>query len=69
MRILKRELWPHRVVYAKDETKCEFGAMADWLENRVGQFGQAWHAVRCHNQTDLYFRNRADAVMFSLKWA
>ena len=68
MRQLKRELWPHRVVLTKDEISYEFGAMANWLEDQVGQFGLTWNAVRRHDQTDLYFRNRADAVMFSLKW-
>ena len=68
MRILKRELWPHRVVYAKDETNSEFPDVEAWLTDRVGRFGQAWNVVYHYNQTDLYFRNRADAVMFSLKW-
>ncbi len=69
MRILKRELWPHRVVYAKDETNSEYANVEAWLADQVGRFGQAWNVVYHHNQTDLYFRNRADAVMFSLKWA
>lgn len=69
MRILKRELWPHRVVYTKDETNSEYADVEAWLADQVGQFGQAWNVVYHYNQTDLYFRNRADAVMFSLRWA
>jgi hypothetical protein len=71
MRVLNKQHWPHRV-----EVEHNFDAdgeddVEQWLRLRVGEQGQEWTQVRhlTKSGADYYFRNRANAVMFALKWA
>ena len=68
MRQLKQELWPYKVKVNSDNTK-DITPVELWLGEQFGTFKGRWIIVYQYNHTDFYFRNRADAVMFSLKWA
>jgi hypothetical protein len=68
MRVLNKQYWPHRVEFEPDIDRRE--EMEQWLRLSVGEPGQEWTRV-CHYSnygTDYYFRNRANAVMFALKF-
>jgi hypothetical protein len=68
MRVLKKRYWPYRVEFELDiDRRVE---MEQWLGLSVGEQGQEWTQVRhiTKSGTDYYFRNRANAVMFALKF-
>ena len=68
MRTLKQELWPYKVEVNSDNTK-DITPVVLWLGEQFGTFKGRWNVVYQYNHTDFYFRNRADAVIFSLRWA
>ena len=68
MRELKKELWPHRVPVNSD-WKNDITPIELWLGEQLGTFRGRWNVVYQHNRTDFYFRDRADAVLFAMKWA
>ena len=63
MRILKKELWPHRVTIENYTNGVE-----TWLEENLGTFKDQWNAVYARNKSDYYFRKQQDATWFALKW-
>ena len=66
MRTLKKELWPYKVIV----TEPAYDARRDvWLSDNLGVFKGRWNAVYFSNQTDFYFKNEQDAVLFSLRWS
>jgi hypothetical protein len=68
MRVLKKRYWPYCVEFELDiDRRVE---MEQWLRLSVGEQGQEWTQVRhiTKSGTDYYFRNRANAVMFALKF-
>lgn len=68
MRILKKELWPHKVALNVDDTGMKIDEIEHWLGESVGGFKDRWNAVYHHNKTDFYFRQGRDATMFILRW-
>lgn len=65
MRELKKELWPYKVMLDKPDSVTEIEV---WLGSQLGTFKGRWNVVYQHNKTYFYFRNQADAVIFSLRW-
>lgn len=68
MRELKKKFWPYRVVVNSD-LKKDITPMELWLGEQLGTFKGRWNVVYQYNSTDFYFKNSADAVMFSLRWS
>jgi hypothetical protein len=69
MRVLKKELWPHRVAVNVDDTNMKIDDIETWLGNNYGAFKDGWNAVYQHGRTDYYFRQGSDATMFALRWS
>ena len=69
MRVLKKELWPHRVAVNVDDTNMKIDEIETWLGTTYGVFKDRWNAVYQHNRTDYYFRRGKDATMFALRWS
>ncbi len=68
MRVLKKELWPHKVNLDVDDTRMKIDSVELWLAERVGGFKIKWNAVYNYNNTDYYFKDGKDATMFTLRW-
>ena len=70
MRILKKELWPHKITLdVNDDTGDKIYDIEIWLGERLGSSKDRWNAVYRHNGTDFYFRQGRDATMFALRWS
>jgi hypothetical protein len=69
MRVLKKELWPHKVAVNVDDTTMKIDEIELWLGKTCGVFRDQWNAVYQHNRTDYYFRQGRDATMFALRWS
>ena len=70
MRILKKELWPHKIeLNVSDDTGDKIYDIEIWLGEHLGCFKDRWNAVYKHNGTDFYFREGKDATMFALRWS
>ena len=70
MRILKKELWPHKIeLDVSDDTGDKIYDIEIWLGENLGSFKGQWNAVYKHNGTDFYFREGRDATMFALRWS
>ena len=70
MRVLNKQHWPHRIKFEHDlDADCK-NDMEQWLRSNVSEHGQEWTRVYHYSKsgTDYYFRNRANAVMFALKF-
>lgn len=67
MRILKKELWPARVVVNSDD-RHTVDPIEHWLGKEYGCFKDRWNVVYRLNETHFYFRNQKDANWFSLRW-
>jgi hypothetical protein len=67
MRILKKELWPHKVTVGQDNTH-DITKIECWLGAQLGTFKGRWNVVYQFNKTDFYFREGKDATMFALMW-
>ena len=68
-RILKKELWPHKVALNTDDTDPKIDEIEHWLSKNLGRFTDRWNAVYKHTSTDYYFRQGRDATMFTLRWS
>jgi len=68
MRQLKKELWPHRIVIDQDESRPRIIEIETWLGEKYGKFKDRWNVVYQHNQSDFYFRDSKDSLMFTLRW-
>lgn len=68
MRVLKKELWPYKVQFGKDESSVEITKVEQWLGETMGPFKGRWNAVYQYNSTDFYFRDSDDLLMFQLRW-
>ena len=70
MRVLKKELWPHKVAVNEYwQTSRNIHAIEAWLGTTYGAFRNQWNVVYQHNRTDYYFRKGQDATMFALRWS
>jgi len=69
MRILKKELWPHKVAVNVDDSNMKIDDIESWLGEHCGIFKSRWNAVYHYNKTDYYFRQGRDATMFALRWS
>lgn len=68
MRILKKELWPYRVKVNEDNTQ-DITPVELWLGEQFGTFKGRWNVVYQYNHTDFYFKEKEDAMIFSLRWS
>ena len=70
MRVLKKELWPHKVAVNEYwKTSRNIHAIEAWLGTTYGAFRNQWNVVYHYNRTDYYFRKGQDATMFALRWS
>ena len=69
MRVLKKELWPHKVAVNVEEHHEKIDDIEVWLGEHYGAFKSRWNVVYHHNGTDYYFRQGRDATMFALRWS
>lgn len=69
MRVLKKELWPYKIVLDDDEHKHDIVIVESWLGEHVGAFRERWNTVYLFDETHFYFRNQRDATWFALRWS
>jgi len=69
MRVLKKEIWPHKVAVNVDDTMMKIDEIEAWLGEHYGAFKSGWNAVYHYNSTDYYFRQGQDAAFFALRWS
>ena len=69
MRILKKEIWPAKILIPKDESDGYHYHIEIWLGENMGAFKGRWNQVACSKGVHYYFRNRKDATMFALRWS
>ena len=67
MRILKKEIWPHKVTIELDINNPIY-PKEHWLGENLGAFKDRWNVVYFYNRTDFYFKSKSDAVEFALRW-
>lgn len=68
MRVLKKELWPYKVVVNSD-VKNDITPVELWLGQQLGTFKGRWNVVYQYNETHFYFRSGEDAMLFKLRWS
>jgi hypothetical protein len=69
MRVLNKEYWPHRVQVDTKNQSDDIMDIEGWLSEQVGRVAVDWNVVYHHSPgIDYYFRDRANAVMFVLKF-
>lgn len=69
MRQFKKSIWPYSVTVGKSITDdYNIYDIELWLAEQLGSFREQWNVIYRHNETEFYFRNQNDAVLFSLKW-
>jgi hypothetical protein len=69
MRVLKKELWPHRVELDLDQSQPKIVQVETWLGEHYGVYKGRWNQVNHWDHTAFYFRQGQDATMFALRWA
>lgn len=67
MRVLNKELWPHKVSIPISEGTDTY-ARETWLFEQFGRWKSQWTVVYHYSYTDFYFKSEADALLFSLRW-
>ena len=65
MRILKKEIWPAKILIDHGEHYV----IENWLVENMGAFKGRWNTVPRYKGVDYYFRNTKDANWFALRWA
>ncbi len=68
MRVLKKELWPAKILIPMDEFDGGHYHIEIWLGEKLGPFKGRWNMVPCMKGVHYYFRDSKDATMFALKW-
>jgi hypothetical protein len=68
MRILNKDLWPHRIVIHKDESRIS-PEIERWVFEKCGQYKGRWNMVYIYDETHFYFKDGKDATLFALRWA
>ena len=68
MRVLKKELWPYKVEFGKNESSADITNIEQWLGETMGVFKHQWNVVYQYDSTDFYFRDNNDMLMFTLRW-
>jgi len=68
MRILNKDLWPHRIVIHKDESRIS-PEIERWVFEKCGQYKGHWNMVYVYDETHFYFKDGKDATLFALRWA
>jgi hypothetical protein len=69
MRILKKEIWPAKILIPLDEFDADHYHIETWLGENMGAFKGRWNHVPCSKGVHYYFRDSKDATLFSLRWA
>ena len=69
MRVLKKELWPYKIVLDDDEHNHDIKQVESWLGEHIGPFRERWNMVYLFDETHFYFRNQRDAAWFALRWS
>lgn len=69
MRVLKKELWPAKILVPLTIDRPEHYNIENWLGENMGAFKGRWNQIPCNKGVHYYFRNSKDATMFALKWS
>jgi hypothetical protein len=69
MRILKKEIWPSKILITKDEFDGDHYEIEMWLGEKMGSFKGRWNTVPSYQGVHYYFRDSKDATLFALKWS
>lgn len=69
MRILKKELWPAKILIPMNEFHDGHYEIENWLGKNMGAFKGRWNQVPCPKGVHYYFRNGKDATLFALRWS
>jgi hypothetical protein len=69
MRILKKELWPAKVLIPIHQYQDDHYEIEIWLGEQYGAFKDRWNQVPCQKGVHYYFRNTKDANWFALRWS
>lgn len=69
MRILKKEIWPVKILIPLDEFDGDHYEIECWLGEKLGPIKNRWNIVPTNNGVHYYFRSRKDATMFCLRWS
>ncbi len=56
MRVLKKELWPYKIVLDDDEHCHDIKQVESWLGEHMGAFRERWNKVYLFDETHFYFR-------------
>jgi hypothetical protein len=67
MRILKKAIWPYKVVLHKEESQIS-AEIETWLFHEFGIIKGRWNLVKSSSACHFYFKEGKDATLFSLKW-
>jgi len=65
VRILKKEIWPAKILIDHGEHYV----IENWLVENMGAFRGRWNQVPCNKGVHYYFRNSKDATIFALRWS
>lgn len=69
MRELNRTRWPHKIVIKdRDMPAADVSEMLAWMAERFGAQRDKWISIEHHSQTDVYFCEQRDVIMFRLRW-
>lgn len=68
MRVLKKEVWPHKVSIGIIEPP-DTNNIENWLFEHYGRRKSRWNAVYRLGHTDYYFKNAKDSILFALRWS
>ena len=69
MRVLKKELWPYKIVLDDDEHNHDIKQVESWLAEHMGAFRERWNVVYLYGETHFYFVSDRDRMWFALRWA
>lgn len=70
MRILNKEVWPHKIsINYDDPDSTRTKECYQWLEEIVGSYQHEWNVVYFYRQhVDYYFKDERDLVWFTMRW-
>ena len=70
MRILNKEIWPHKISSNYDDpSSTRTKECYQWLDENVGSYQREWNVVYYYKRhTDYYFKDEKDATLFVLRW-
>lgn len=69
MRVLKKSIWPYKVVLKVPSDDLIITDMESWLYEYFKTRQKKWYIVQGFSYTEFYFKTEKDANWFSLRWS